>query len=153
MYIYARSGPTLHPYYPTESAFRALLESTSGLLVGLLMPMIVYGIVYCLRYKKRESFLFYAFTITTTLSLLLIGNVLRWRLPMMPFVLMFAAVGSIVYFRKIKGLYPLYISLYAILIGLNASRGAIIRPLAISAFVFLLIFFIRRLFIQRRLFT
>lgn len=119
-YLYSRSGPTLHPYFPNETIFRSLLESLSGLFTAFLIPMILYGGIYSFKFRKKETFLFYSFIILMTLTLIFTGNVFRWRLPIMPFVLMFGAVGCMNFFI-IKPFYIIYILMFNLLVAANAT--------------------------------
>lgn len=109
--LYSRTGPTFHPaWWQLDAIFRIIL-----------MPMVLYGGYLALRYKPRKTFLFYSFAILLTVTLVLFtGADLRWGLPMMPFVMMFGAVGCS-RFSQIRPLYPLYIVLFAIFAAWNVS--------------------------------
>lgn len=146
-YLYARVGPTLKPYYFTESGFRAILETFSGLMIGFLMPMVSWGLLHCIKKKRRESFFLYTLIVVWCFILIFVGNMYRWRLPMMPFVLTLAAIGISRFPRKFKQLYTLYICLYISFIALNASAGALLEPLGLTflvLFVFLSASFLKK---------
>lgn len=138
-FLYAQGGPNLHPYDPGETVFRSLLECLSGLFVGLLMPMIAIGWLRCVRERGRETFLLSAWLMAGILMLILVGALVRWRLPFIVVALAFAAMGSSG-IREIRGLYWAYFLLYALLIGANATlqQGLLLPKAAGVAFAVLL---------------
>jgi hypothetical protein len=115
-YFCSSSGPALFHKYGRFIFW----ENLRSLFMFFLMPMVIYGGYHCFRYKKKETFIFYSFTVTLIFILMFMGNVLRWGLPMMPFVLMFGAVG-VTYFNKIKPFYLIYILMLNLLVFMNAT--------------------------------
>ncbi|MFQ5866785.1 MAG: hypothetical protein ACE5IT_02175 [bacterium] len=115
-YFYQRSGANLFYAYGRF----VFWENLGGLMRIFLMPMVIFGFFYCLRKKKSESFLFYSFVVIWTVVMMLTGNAERWALSLMPFVLMFGAVG-VVNFNKIKPFYIPYLLLFNLLIAANIT--------------------------------
>jgi 4-amino-4-deoxy-L-arabinose transferase-like glycosyltransferase len=108
--LYARSGPHFHH----------VAIDISGILMIFLMPMVIWGGIYSIRYKTKEMFVFYIFITAITIALIFSGHPTRLGLAMMPFILMFAGKGW-VNFAKYKSFYILYILMFNLLIAVNAT--------------------------------
>ncbi len=137
--LYSRTGPTFHPaWWQLDAIFRIIL-----------MPMVLYGGYLALRYKPRKTILFYSFTILLAVTLVLFTNGdLRLGLPMMPFVMMFGAVGCS-QFGRIRPFYPLYIVLFAIFAACNVSLysgalGIVALCVIVLGFLLFVAFFLPR---------
>jgi hypothetical protein len=120
-FLYAQTGPTLQPYDPSEVGFRAVLEATSGMLTGLLMPMIIYGFYSCVRFTGRRTFLLWSFVLIQLILLVWAGIILRWRLPLIPMVMIFAGIGLLNYAAKLKRFYTLYVILFVLGATINVT--------------------------------
>jgi hypothetical protein len=121
-YLYSRSGPNLHPYAPGEPPYRVLLESASGLFLAGLMPLVATGWLKSLKTTRRHTFFLWAFPVVWTMVLVFTGTVIRWRLPMIPCVLLLASLGWTSRAR-LRAVYPLYAIGFAVVVAVNASLG------------------------------
>jgi hypothetical protein len=154
-FLYAREGPNLRPYDPYESGFRTIMESGSGFQTGLAMPMIIIGLLYCLWVRGRDAFLLYMWIFAGCAMLILVGVIIRWRLPLMPTVLSFGGFGLTVW-ERIKPIYPIYIMLFILLIVANATllEGMIVPKCAVFVMaLFMLWYFLKRPSVKSRLFN
>lgn len=140
-YFYQRSGPVLF----FASGNFVFWENLAGIMRIFLMPMVIFGFFYCLKNKKTETFLFYSYLIIWTFLIIIIGSGnLRWILCLMPFTLMFAAIG-VVNFDKIKPFYILYILILNILIAANITiydNLIVAKPLAVLTLIGVIFAFI-----------
>ena len=68
----------------------------------LILPLFLLGLWYCWRIKRMESFFLYSITLVIILLVAItnVGNI-RLRMPIIPFAIIFAAVGLKVYRNKI----------------------------------------------------
>jgi len=141
-YFYQRSGANL--FYAYDNF--VFWENLGGIMRIFLMPMVIFGFFYCLRKKKAETFLFYSFFIIWTSSMIIIvSRALRWILCLMPFTLMFGAIG-VDNFNKIKPFYILYILFLNILIVANITlcdNLIVAKPLAILTSIGLTLAFVK----------
>jgi 4-amino-4-deoxy-L-arabinose transferase-like glycosyltransferase len=112
-HFYSRSSFSLTPAWLT----------LGGLFTIALMPMVGYGYLWSLRHSARHAFLPLAFVAFVAVSLIFLGNVHRWGLPMMPTVMMFGAVGCCHFRAKIRPYYPAYIAGLVTLAASNISVG------------------------------
>ena len=120
-------------------------ENLRSLFMVALMPMVMYGLYLCLRKKRTETFIFHSFIAGLTVVLLFTGNAIRWGLPMMPFVLMFGAVG-LKHFDDVKAFLAPYLLLVNMVAVINLSYSSSIvfaMPLMILTAVGFLIVFLR----------
>jgi hypothetical protein len=128
-YFCSSSGPAMFHKYERFIFW----ENLRSLFMFFLMPMVIYGGYYCFQNKKKETFIFYGFITTLILILIFVGNVLRWGVPAMPFVLMIGAVGC-TRFEVIKPFYLPYLLLLNVLVIGNATLYdslIVAKPLAI----------------------
>ena len=115
-YFYQRTGPRLFYAYDKFIFY----DNLGAIMRILLMPMVIYGFLYCLRYKKQESFLLYGFLAVWTLAMIVTGSDERWNIELMPFTLVFGAVGA-VNFEKVKPFYLIYLLIFNLFIMANAT--------------------------------
>jgi hypothetical protein len=134
-YLYAQSGTTLAPYYFTETPYRAILETLSGIYLGIMMPPAVLGAYHLYKRHRKRFGGMLGFVVLMTFCLLILGNVYRWRLSCIPFLLLCASVG-LAKIRKYKGFYFLYFMVYAIFIGLNGTNFTILPYVAIAFIIY-----------------
>jgi hypothetical protein len=95
-------------------------ENLRSIFMFVLMPMVLYGLYHCWKKKLKEAFIFHAFVVLMTMVLMFTGNEIRWGLSMMPFVLMFGAVG-LVHFESVKVLYVPYMLLVNVVAVCNLT--------------------------------
>lgn len=119
-FLFARGGPSLTPYHPAETPFRALCEALGGIYTGLLMPLIVLGGYHCVRRRPLETFGATAWLFSGVLAIIFAGALVRWRLPFIAVAFLLAAVGWS-QAHKIREIYGAYIAVYAALAGANAT--------------------------------
>ena len=84
------------------------------------MPMVIYGFFHCLKTRKTQMFLFYGFAVLWTFLMIIVGSDERWSVDLMPFTMMFGAIG-VVHFEKIKPFYIPYIVIFNLFIVTNAT--------------------------------
>ena len=75
-----------------------------------LIPISIYGLLYSIKFKTRESWFLYSivFIIIATISVSFFGSNFRYREQIMPILIIFSTIG-IINFKKIKHLYILYL--------------------------------------------
>lgn len=119
-FLYASAGPNLAPYGSREIGFRAVLECLGGVYTGLLMPFIVYGFFEFIR-KERRKLLIWIFPIIWFFMMVLATPVIRWRLPIIPLVCIFAGLG-LQSGKQIRIMWSAYLLGVIFLLAANASR-------------------------------
>jgi len=135
-YFYQRSGAN---FFYAYGKF-VFWENLGAIMRIFLMPMVIYGFFHCLRKRKVETFLLYGFVALWTFVMMVIGGDERWSMDLMPFVLLFGAVG-LVNFDRIRPFYVPYILAFNLLIAANITSYQnliVAKPLAILTFVALL---------------
>jgi 4-amino-4-deoxy-L-arabinose transferase-like glycosyltransferase len=147
-YFYQRSGANLFYAYGKF----VFWENLGAIMRLFLMPMVIFGFFYSLRRKTTEAFLFYGFTVIWTFALIYTGSVERWAMDVMPFTLMFGAVGT-VNFQRIKPFYILYILLLNICLAGNITLHhelVVAKPLVMLTFLGILWGFLKYKYLQSK---
>lgn len=91
--------------YPNPNCYSQKYIITSLLTYGLLLPFSLFGIV--LSFKRwRKAFFLYAVILAFTIIHLFFESQVRYRSPIMPYMIIFASVGILdVYGKTIKKIY------------------------------------------------
>ena len=75
-------------------------EDIAGIFWHLILPLCILGFIYSLKHNRSESFFLWS---STLLIIFIVGITypsLRFRLPVMPFCVIFASVGITIYRRR-----------------------------------------------------
>ncbi len=96
----------LRPFFWNWNNNFITLLSTEMLLWYVLLPFTAYGISHSIRnfFKKTAHIIFFIVSLTLVYSFLAgnLGNLMRWRLQIYIYLLMFASVGLVHFYKKIK---------------------------------------------------
>ncbi len=96
----------LRPYFWEGRDIFIYLLSLEMFLLYFLLPFVAYGVGYAIRnhFEKVLLIFFFISTMTLVYSLLAgnLGNLMRWRLQVYIYLLMFASVGLVHFYKKIK---------------------------------------------------
>jgi len=81
-----------------------------------IIPAVIFGIFYSIRYKTKNTLILYSFVLLTlaAIGILLVGNSYRYRMQIMPINFIFASVGFR-YFQKWRFLYFCYLIFFGFL--------------------------------------